>query len=181
VPRPIRAGHRMISPRSVDLTTVSVKELMEAYLAKNRSSTAPNRKYPHPRTLPHPGSRDFQTTGESNRARNRRSPGNRARPHRTTPSICLRTLFRQIAVQRQQFPQRDRPLASIGIGDRQIIQTQMADQPPGSIAVRMGRARLGRPGQAAHRADRRPGFRVKSVSPRPTGMCSGKSRLVQIA
>ena len=46
--RPIRAGHRMISPRSVDLTTVSVKELMEAYLAKNCSSTAPKSMMPTP-------------------------------------------------------------------------------------------------------------------------------------
>src|SRR5688572_26927986 len=41
---PILAGHRMISPRCALRNTVEVNELIETYLAKKRSSTAPSRK-----------------------------------------------------------------------------------------------------------------------------------------
>ena len=45
---PARTGHRTISPRCSDSTTVCVKLLMLTYFAKNLSSTAPSRKNPQP-------------------------------------------------------------------------------------------------------------------------------------
>src|SRR5262249_20742039 len=45
---PTLAGHRMISPRSADLMTVSVNEFILTYLAKNSSRTAPRAKTPVP-------------------------------------------------------------------------------------------------------------------------------------
>src|SRR5690606_3723167 len=48
---PSRVGHRMISPRSSVVTTVSVKLFSVTYLAKNCSSTAPSRNALGPRRL----------------------------------------------------------------------------------------------------------------------------------
>src|SRR5258708_27351309 len=45
---PIRVGHRIISPRCLVRTTVSVKEFKETYFAKNCSSTAPRINTPVP-------------------------------------------------------------------------------------------------------------------------------------
>src|SRR6185437_15421478 len=46
--RPTRGGHRMISPRSIVLTTVSVNELIPTALLKKYSNTAPSRNPPLP-------------------------------------------------------------------------------------------------------------------------------------
>ncbi len=45
-------GHRITSPRSGLRSTVSVKALMETYLAKKRASTAASRMPPAPPKLP---------------------------------------------------------------------------------------------------------------------------------
>jgi hypothetical protein len=51
------AGHRIISPRSRVLITVSVNELMETYFEKKTFITAPSRKTPVPSKAPSSNSR----------------------------------------------------------------------------------------------------------------------------
>src|SRR5919106_1510995 len=81
---PSRVGHRMISPRSSVVTTVSVKLLRVTYLAKNCSSTAPSRN-----AL---GSRRLCSSSSSSISRPRPNvigPGTGRR--RTTGLLAIRT------------------------------------------------------------------------------------------
>ena len=158
----IRGGHRLISPRRSDTRTSSVNVFIDARRAKTCSSTVPSRNALAPANaasstvMP-----DLQSAPEDDGAGRGQPPGARRDRH---AAHALRLPARdrvrhvgvdQIGVELQELAKRRRALLLVEIRDGQVVEREMAREPPRDLAVQDRRPRAARSAQTPDALDGR--------------------------